>query len=66
MITRSNFPELLISLGFTPTDKIYHKTINGYELKVDFANEKLIYPEGLKAQRDTTKNFSAPENFVVF
>lgn len=66
MITRSNFPELLSSLDFSQTNKIYYKTINSYELKVDFANEKLIYPEGLKAQRDTTKNFSAPENFVVF
>lgn len=66
MITRSNFPELLSSLDFSQTNKIYYKTINSYELKVDFANEKLIYPESLKAQRDTTKNFSAPENFVVF
>ena len=66
MITRSNFPELLISLGFTPTDKIYHKTINGYELKVDVANEKLIYPEGIRYGRETTVNFSQAENFVVF
>lgn len=66
MITRSNFPDLLKTLGFNQTGNIYYKTINGYELKADFANEKLIYPEGLKAQRDTTKNFSAPENFVVF
>lgn len=66
MITRSNFPELLISLGFTPTNKIYYKTINGYELKVDFANEKLIYPEGIRYGRETTVNFSQAENFVVF
>lgn len=67
MITKDNFQSLLLSLGFSGNkQKIYIKQINGYELKADFTNEKLIYPEGLTAQRDTTKNFSQPENFVVF
>jgi type I restriction-modification system DNA methylase subunit/restriction endonuclease S subunit len=36
------------------------------ELKVDFENKELIYPFGLIANRETTKNFSQNENFVVF
>ena len=30
-----------------------------------FTSEKIKYPEGIEADRDTTKNFSANENFVV-
>ena len=26
---------------------------------VDFTNERIVYPEGVEADRDTTKNFSA-------
>lgn len=66
MITTTNFKALLNSLNFNSLGSIYTKNINGYELKVDFDNKVLIYPEGLTAQRDTTKNFSQPENFVVF
>lgn len=66
MITLANFSEMLKNLGFKLINQIYYKSINGYELKADFANKKLTYPEGLKAHRDTTKNFSQPENFVVF
>ncbi|BCX78605.1 restriction endonuclease [Campylobacter sp. 19-13652] len=66
MITKENFRALLEHLGFVKMGKIYTKTIDSYELKVDFTNEKLIYPDGLIAERDTTKNFNQPENFVVF
>ncbi|MEE6072081.1 N-6 DNA methylase, partial [Avibacterium paragallinarum] len=66
MITKENFKLLLQNLGFIKSNSVYGKKVNGYELKVDFANEKLIYPEEVTAHRDTTKNFSQPENFVVF
>lgn len=66
MITATNFSDLLLSLNFTEKNRLYTKKINGVELKADFANQKLIYPEGIQADRDTTKNFSQPENFVVF
>jgi hypothetical protein len=52
------------------------KNINGYDLKVDIKNKKLIYPEntsqdiskpnGIIINDNTTTNFSASENFVVF
>lgn len=35
-------------------------------MSVDFTNKRLIYPEGITAERETTKNFHQPENFVVF
>ncbi|MFK8265270.1 restriction endonuclease subunit S [Capnocytophaga cynodegmi] len=66
MITKNNFKQLLTHLGFAEHKSIFTKKINEYELKVDFKTENLIYPDGLTAHRDTTKNFSQPENFVVF
>lgn len=66
MITKQNFKELLKYLNFSENNHIFSKNIDGYELKVDFDNEKLIYPAGLIADRDTTKNFTRNENFVVF
>ena len=35
-------------------------------LRIDFLNKRFDYPEGLKINRETTCNFSAPENLVVF
>ncbi|WP_371818514.1 N-6 DNA methylase [Campylobacter helveticus] len=35
-------------------------------MQVDFAKQKLIYPQGIKIHDTTTSNFSHPENFVVF
>lgn len=66
MITKKNLRELLEHLGFSQDRELYFKNISGYELQVDFTNEKLIYPEAITAERDTTKNFSQNENFVVF
>ena len=66
MITKQNFPNILEYLGFSQDGEVYFKAISGYELRVDFINKKLIYPEGVTAERDTTKNFSQNENFVVF
>ena len=66
MITKQNFPDLLNYLGFNQDGLNYFKTIGGYELAADFANKKLIYPAEITAERETTKNFSQNENFVVF
>ena len=66
MITKKNLRELLEHLGFSQDRELYFKNISSYELQVDFTNEKLIYPEAITAERDTTKNFSQNENFVVF
>lgn len=71
MITLDNFPRLLDALNFKKTgasnnDDVYTKKIGDHELKVDFKQKVLMYPEGVTAARDTTKNFSQAENFVVF
>ena len=57
MITKQNFKDLLKHLDFSENNHIFSKNIDGSELKVDFDNEKLIYPKGVTADRDTTKNF---------
>ena len=70
MITKENLRNLLTCLGFQQSETIQDKmnlhfdNINS-DVAVDFTNEKIIYPEGIEADRDTTKNFSANENFVV-
>ncbi|MDO4628307.1 MAG: N-6 DNA methylase [Planctomycetia bacterium] len=69
MITRDNFPKLLEILGgFTLSGKVYTKTFDAgrCQLSVDFENEKLLYPIGIKIHVTTTCNFSQPENFVIF
>ena len=67
MITIDNFKDVLQTLGFTAEGNIFQKSIGEAELKVDFDQEKMIYPEdkGLKVNRQDTCNFSHPENFVV-
>ncbi len=70
MITKKNLRQLLSCLGFqqTKSDKDemnLHFDVTNCTIVVDFANEKIIYPKGVEADRDTTKNFSANENFVV-
>ena len=69
MITKENFKKVLEILKYTTKDNIiFIKKFDSFELKVDFKNEKLIYPEdkGLIVNDKTTSNFSSPENFVVF
>ena len=66
MINTQNLAQLLRKLDFVQDNQVWIKKINGYELKIDTKNEEIVYPKGLKAYRDTTKNFSQPENFVVF
>ena len=70
MITTTNFKSLLEKLNFTQNGDIFIKKFEEFdcELKVDFKNQKLIYPEekGLIVNDKTTSNFLSPENFVVF
>lgn len=71
MITKDNIKEVLLSLGFTAENKMLTDIMikkfpkSGASLSVDFNQEKLFYPKGIEADRDTTKNFSHNENFVV-
>ena len=70
MITKDNFKQVLETLGFAQIMGIYTRKYNNVdcELKVDFKNEKLIFPteKGFQVNDETTSNFSHPENFVVF
>lgn len=70
MITKENFKLVLETLGFAENNGIYTRKYNNVdcELKVDFKNEKLIFPteKGFQVNDETTSNFSHPENFVVF
>lgn len=70
MITKDNLRSLLACLGFQQSETVQdemHLLFDNINctITVDFTNEKIIYPEGVQADRDTTKNFSANENFVV-
>ena len=68
MITKNNFKNVLQTLGFKAEGNIFQKFIGEVDLKVDFDQEKMIYPEdkGLKVNERQTCNFSQDENFVVF
>ena len=70
MITKLNLKQSLVSLGFQPSSsnenlfELYIEKVDSI-VKVDFEGEKILYPKGVLADRDTTKNFSKNENFVV-
>ena len=68
MITKQNFKDVLKELGFQTEGNIFQKSIGEADLKVDFNQQLIIYPEdkGLKINRRDTCNFSQNENFVVF
>lgn len=70
MITKDNFKTVLKYLGFIEQNDIYIKKFNelDYELKVDFKNNELIYPENkdFTVNERQTCNFKQAENFVVF
>ena len=66
MITKTNFKDLLRTLGFTAEGDIFQKSIAETTLKVDFDKKEIIYPEGLEVHEHQTCNFSQNENFVVF
>lgn len=71
MITKENLKDALLSLGFTTEGGMLVNTLvkkfpkSGASLSVDFNEEKINYPDKIEADRDTTKNFSHNENFVV-
>ena len=68
MITKSNFKDLLKTLDFREDGNIFQKSIGEADLKVDFGEPSIVYPEdrGLIVNRRDTCNLSQNENFVVF
>lgn len=69
MITKDNIEKLLSVLHFKQDGDIYTKSYDAVAspLKVDVRNERFYYKEiGITVGRETTSNFSDPENFVVF
>jgi type I restriction enzyme M protein len=76
MIDCQSFRAKLSILGFTQDDasvaSVMHKSFSissiDFELKVDFTNEKILYPvgHGFKIHQAQTCNFSSSENAVVF
>ena len=70
MITTDNFKRVLQKLGFIEKNDVFYKKFADLncELKADFNEKKLIYPEnrGLTVNERQTCNFKQPENFVVF
>ena len=70
MITKDNFSDVLVQLGFRKKKRIYTKHFDSVDcdLKADFSNKKLIYPteKGFEVNDGTTSNFDHNENFVVF
>lgn len=68
MITKSDIKKLLSLLGFTQEENLFSKTYEsaGVTLRVDVASEHIFYAEAnITVGRETTSNFSEPENFVV-
>lgn len=69
MITKENINELLSALQFEQDGDVFTKSYEGIRspLRVDVRNEHFHYKEiGITVGRETTSNFSEPENFVVF
>jgi type I restriction-modification system DNA methylase subunit len=72
LITISNFKDVLANIGFMNLKgkhkNIWLKSYPNCELRVDFKNNLLIYPEdkGFTINGRQTCNMGAPENFVVF
>ena len=73
MITKDNIKQLLLSpeLGFKRSSNYIYEVLERYyeetgaKVYVDFANEKIIYPPAIQADRKTSQDFSHPEFFVV-
>lgn len=68
MITQTNLPALLATLGFGKRGSRHTKTIGTATLAIDIVKQEISYPEaqGLKINERQTCNFLASENFVVF
>ena len=71
MITKENLKQMLAELGFKQSASSVYDILEkrydevGATVMVDFANEKIIYPSDIQADRKTSQNFSKPEFFVV-
>jgi len=69
MINKQNLKDVLIKLGFNKelVGEIYTKRFNKSEIKVNFQNERIIYPEkdGFTINERQTCNLKDNENFVV-
>ncbi len=63
--------KFIAQLGFTPkenTIEIFVKkftSFDNYIIEVDFNKETIDYGKQIKSERDTTRNFSQEENWVV-
>ena len=70
MITKDNLKSLLTHLQFNENSHVFtkHFAQNDFELKVDFNQQLITYPEsqGLKINERQTCSFPQNENFVVF
>ena len=69
MITKDNIKKILSILCFEQDGDVFIKSYENVSapLKVDVRNERFYYEEvGITVGRETTSNFSEPENFVVF
>ena len=69
MITKDNIKKILSILCFEKDGDVFIKSYENVSapLKVDVRNERFYYEEvGITVGRETTSNFSDPENFVVF
>ena len=69
MIRKENLHDLLTFIGYKQQkNKSNIWSLNfphSATISVDFTAERINYPPELKAHRETTKNFSSPENFVI-
>lgn len=70
MIRVDNLRDVLADLGYicaSTTGEVWSKSFGdkSINISVDFDSERIVYPDGLIIHRETTCNFSAPENFVV-
>lgn len=70
MIRKENLHNVLTHIGYERQDDkkadIWSLTfLHNATISVDFTAERINYPAELKTYRETTTNFSSPENFVV-
>ena len=73
MIKKENFVKVLEYLGFKKHGNVYSKhygstedASNSFELKTNIGTGEFLYPDGVKADRETTKDDHQAESYVVF
>lgn len=67
MITLDNLQQFLHLSGFIPQGELWikHYVPHDCSVKVDFNQQKILYPNGLIVWEEQTCNFHSNENFVV-